>query len=346
MSNVSPIKILATGKSDFSYNRTQILFAGIKNHPKLDLSFAPIKSRSSFDKKAFQQRAADVDFLFIPAFRHRDVAFIKSLSKTPLIFDPLISKYLTKKDYGQSWKAPLKFYLDKIPFKKSDILIADTEAHGDYYCKTFGIQKSKVILLPIGVDSEVFFPLDNKTTTKFCVGFYGNFNPLQAVDKIVKAAHILASHPDISFKIVGGGFDYDKVQALVSKLQMTNINFTGKVPYTQLNKEINSFDICLGVFGDSQKTDLVVPNKIFHYAACKKAIISKINPAMEEFFENGKDMFLIDNSPVAIAEAILQLKSNQDLCNKLASKVYQNVLKKFDKNQISDSLYNELKDYS
>lgn len=346
MSNVDPIKILATGKSDFSYNRTQILFAGIEDHPKLELLLDPIHSRSSFDKKVFQQKALEADFLFVPAFRHRDVSFIKKLSSTPLIFDPLISKYLTKKDYGQSWKAPLKFYLDKIPFKKSDILIADTQAHGDYYCKTFGVPKKKIILLPIGVDSEVFYPIKKENETYFCVGFYGNFNPLQAVDKIVKAAHILASHSDVVFKIVGGGFDFKKVQTLVSKLQLSNVHFVGKVPYAQLNAEINTFDICLGVFGDSMKTDLVVPNKIFHYAACKKAIISKGNQAMEEFFQNGKDMLLIENSPEAIAAAILQLKSDQNLRNKLASNNYQKMLRRYDKNHISETLYRELKNYS
>ncbi len=346
MNKAHPIRILASGKSDFSYNRTQILFNGIEQHPKLQLDYYPINSRSSFDRKRFQQKAAAADFIFIPAFRHRDVSFIKRLSETPVIFDPLISKYLTKKDYGQSWKAPLKFYLDKIPFKKSDILIADTEAHKNYYCKTFKIAKEKVILVPIGVDSEVFFPIEKKVESKFCVGFYGNFNPLQAVDKIVNAAKILEQDLNITFKIVGGGFDFQKVQALVSKLQLSNMTFIGKVPYATLNKEINSFDICLGVFGDSQKTDVVVPNKIFHYAACKKAIISKDNQAMKEFFQHGHDMLLINNSAKEIADSILQLKSDAQLRNKLANNIYENVINKYDKNHISEMLYQELKNYS
>ena len=345
MSKTRIIKILATGKSDFTYNRTQILFAGIEAHNQLELSYYPIVSRKHFNKKEFQQKADAVDFLFIPAFRHRDVSFIKKLSDTPLIFDPLISKYLTKKDYGQSWKAPLKFFLDKRPFKKADILIADTLAHKDYYCKTFGVQNDKVVLLPIGFDSELFYPINLKTNDKFCVGFYGNFNPLQAVDKIVKAAQILASHEDIYFKIVGGGFDFKKVEALVSELNLNNVYFVGKVPYAQLNEEINSFDVCLGVFGDSEKTDLVVPNKIFHYAGCRKAIITKRTKAIQEYFKEGKDIHLIENQPGNIANAIIKLKEEPILREQLANHIYENVLVNYDKDHISHVLYNELKNY-
>ena len=83
------------------------------------------------------------------------------------------------------------------------------------------------------------------------------FIPLHGIKNIIKAAEILKNHIDIKFKLIGTGFEYEKIKKLTLKLNLKNVNFLGWVEYNDLPKKINELDLCLGIFGDSLKTDLV-----------------------------------------------------------------------------------------
>ena len=175
-------------------------------------------------------------------------------------------------DYGERWKGPHKYLVDWLAFYWPDMLIWDTITHMDYLRKKYNLKKPMAPIY-IGADTSLFYPLSQVENDKTTVGFYGSFNPLQGIDKIVEAAHILRDIPSIQFKIIGQGSTYKKVKSLANQLQTKNIEFIPSVSFDQLNSEINKFDICLGVFGESKKTDVVIPNKIFHYAAARKCII-------------------------------------------------------------------------
>ena len=308
------IKILFTGKSDFNYNRVKVIKAGIEKLPDVEMIEYPIIKRKSFDLDKLKELDKEVDFIYIPPFRHRDVAFIKKHTSKPLIFDPLISKYLTKDDYGQFWKLPFKYLLDYIPFKKADILLTDTNEHRNYFIKKFKLAPEKVNTLYIGADTAKFFKKEHqeKSNSKFIVGFYGSFVPLQGTDKIVEAAYQLKDHSDIQFEIIGAGHTFKKAQSLAKKWDLKNIHFHGSVAYEQLNPLINSFDLCLGIFGDSMKADMVIPNKIYHYASIGKCVLTKETPGIKELFIDQENIALCDNDPKAIAQSILALKEDPE----------------------------------
>ncbi len=317
------MKIIFTGKSDFTYNRTFVLLEGLRQLENVEVVVYPITKRGGFDKREFGRLQEDAEFIYIPPFRHRDVGFIKKQASIPVVFDPLISKYLTKDDFGQIWKKPFKYLLDKIPFSRCDILIADTQHHKEYFSQTFGIPEEKIFVLPIGADTSLFYPAPQPQNEKFVVGFYGNFVPLQGTDKIIETAHILRHHKDIVFDIVGSGYRLKSTLKLASKLKLNNVKFIGNVPYSQLNGHINQFDICLGIFGDSLKADLVIPNKIYHYAAAGKCIITKDTEGIREIFTHDHNIVLTQNSPQKIAETILRCKANTTF----ARQIGENALK-------------------
>ena len=308
--------ILFTGKTDFKYNRVRILLMGLEKCSHIQVLIYPFKNRNDFDVTAFKTLEEKADYIYIPPFRHRDVSFIKSLSKKPVIFDPLISKYLTKAiDYGHFWKAPFKYFLDKKPFTLADILLTDTLAHKEYFIKKFKLKPAKVHVLPIGVDTSKFYAsADNLSKTKntFRVGFYGSFVPLQGVSKIIEAAKLLENENDIVFDIIGTGYEYEKTLKQAKKLQLKNVNFIGWVNYDELNKHLNNFDVCLGIFGSSAKADAVIPNKIYHYASIGKCFITKDTPGIKEIFTHNKNAILCANTPFALAENIISLKKHQE----------------------------------
>jgi len=314
------MKILFTGKSKLDYNRVKVIKAGLEQIPEVEVIELVLRKGSSAQIKELKQLDKEVDFIYIPPFRHSDVSYVKKHTTKPIVFDPLISKYLTKDDYGQFWKLPIKYMLDKIPFQKADILLTDTNAHRSYFIEKFKLDAEKVKTLYIGADSRKFFNQQKTETknSKFIVGFYGSFIPLQGTDKIVEAAYHLKDHPSIFFEIIGAGYTLKKAKELAQKWELKNIHFHGKVNYDQLNPLINTFDLCLGIFGDSKKADMVIPNKVYHYSAIGKCTLTKDTHGIKELFTENENIALCNNDPKAIAESILALKENPSDINRMA----------------------------
>jgi glycosyltransferase involved in cell wall biosynthesis len=330
------MKFLFTGNYDVNYNRTVILIRGLEalGHTVIDF---PFTKRSSDKRIMIRELSADADVVYLPSFTHPDVKFVKkSIRKKKLIFDPLISRYLTKVfDYKQvsrfSPRAYKNYLKDKIAFRYADLILADTEAHKQYFVEKFGVDKEKIKVLPICVNPEEFYPRDepDKDHAVFTVGFYGGFIPLQGTRYILQAAALLKDIPDVRFVLAGDGFEYAEMKKLAAQLELKNVVFLGWLPHDQLNDRINTFDVCLGIFGDSLKADLVIPNKFYHYAACRKAIITKDTPAIRELAVGGQDAFLLPSDPGEIAAAILELKNDVAKRVKLAEHVYQKVVTKY-----------------
>ena len=111
-------------------------------------------------------------------------------------------------------------------------------------------------------------------------------------------------------------------------------------------KPSNSFDICLGVFGDSFKTDVVIPNKIYHYAAARKPIITKNTEGVKELFQEGKNICLVKNDPQEIANAILNLSSDVALREQLAESAYQLISQNYNEDKIAEMFVNFLRSCS
>lgn len=335
------MKILLTGKDDFTYNRSRVLIAGLEKMPNVELVYFPIEKRKHFDCKRFTQISSECDLIYIPPFRHSDVKFIKKIATCPMVFDALISKYLTRTiDHGKWWTAWEKSIRDSVAFRHSDYILMDTESHRQYIIDRYKLDPQRVFALPVGVDTHLFKP-HHSTLPKdhFVVGFYGGFIPLQGVDKIVKAADLLKNHSDIRFELIGKGPMYNRVTSLARKLQADNIDFLGWVPYEELNNRIDAFDLCLGIFGKSLKTDLVVPNKLYHYSALRKCTITKDTVGIREVFQPNENILLTGNDPEIIAENILAIKQNDEMRNEIANNAYDLMQTDYNQDRIAEMFF-------
>ena len=257
--------------------------------------------------------AAGADVIFLPSFTHADVGFTRRcLPDRRIVFDPLISRYLTKvHDYRQvhrwsprAWKNRWK---DRRALAAADLVLTDTEAHAAYFHREYGIAACKFRTLYIGAESDLFYPAEAPTTGPLRIGFYGAFAPLQGVETILRAAQLLRDRTELEWEIIGSGFDYARCRRLAAALHLPRLTWRDWLPFEDLPGAIRSYDVCLGIFGESLKTDLVIPNKIYHYAACGKPIITADTAAVRELFTNRKDILLCQKSPEDLARKVVQL---------------------------------------
>jgi glycosyltransferase involved in cell wall biosynthesis len=201
-------------------------------------------------------------------------------------------------------------------------------------------------VLPVGVNRNDFFPIQEKNNNKelFVAGFYGSFIPLHGIDKIIESAKILKDHQHIQFRIYGGGSEYKKIVGMLKKYKLNNVFLSGEwVKYSELNSLISNFDLCLGIFGESLKTEFVIPNKIYHYSSCRKATLTKETPAIQEIFTQGINILLSKSNPEDMAEIILNYSYKKEDLKSIADEAFNLITEEYNEQKIAQKFIEHAK---
>jgi len=286
-------------------------------------------------------------FFFVPEFGQKDVPLARLLARLTsgrVVFDPLASRYETKildrrrKPEG-SPSARWNRRIDRWAFRSSDFLIADTRSHKEYYSCEFGVDPLKIAVLPVGFDDRIFSralrnvqPSRPAAEAQFTVLFFGSFLPLHGVADIIEAARFVsAADRSVGFHFVGSGQTLGFGQARAAELGLTNVHFQGWLSQKDLAATVaRSADVCLGIFGRTEKAGRVVPHKIFQAMALGKPVVTARTPAVEEFFIDRENILLCrQGDPGSLAECILELRRDRTLGERIAQKGHDLVWQKY-----------------
>ena len=313
------------GRRNFDYNRVRVLKAGLDVVAPGSTTVFTIDERDKSNAKALSAAAGQNDVIYVPPFRQKDIAFIKANSAgKPVIFDPIIGTYITRVvDYGWWWRKPVAFRRDKRHFEAADVLLFDTDSHRQWAVDLFGLDPQKCHTLYIGADLSRFPPIDRSEPVsereKLKIGFYGTLAPLQGGAHILKAAWLLRHHQHLNFEFIGVFDKKAELQPLMDKFQSKNVSILPHMPYDELAMRMRDFDIGLGVFGESLKADVVIPNKLYHFAALGLPIITRHSIGVAELFSHERDLLMIPPSAEALAAAILRLAEDRTLRQRLGA---------------------------
>lgn len=299
-------------------------------------------------------RIGDYDVMVVGYAGHFDLFLAKlvtSFSRKPLVFDALLSLTETIiEDRGLAHRgsllARLVYLVDKYSCRLADLVLLDTEAHVQHFQQDLGVRLDKLRWVPVGAD-EVYCrgPMPVGESDPFRVVYFGQYIPLHGVNYIIEAAKVLEEHPDIHFELVGDGQTYEKASSLAERLQVQNVTFhrTWLSPEDLIAAHIIPADVCLGAFGDSPKARRVVPIKVFVALAMGKPVITGDSLAAREVLIHGTDAILCEMaSPQALAQAILLLKRNHPLREKIAKEGYLSFQTKFSSQVIGAAVKNHL----
>ncbi len=268
--------------------------------------------------KAKRKKINEVAVLF-PG--HHLVPLVWLMTRFPrkkLIFDVFISAYDTyveDRKLVSKWNPRAWFYwlVDFISCHLADEVLIDTKTHREYFIKMFHLHPKRVKVIYLESRSDLFHPKKRPATSDqrpatFNIFFYGSFIPLQGIDVILKAAKILEKESRIHFTILGGGFEFKKMKGLAEELKLTNVTFIPFLPIEELPEHINKSDLCLGIFGTSQKTQRVIPHKVLDYLACGKKVLTARTPAILEKYANDDQVILCEaGNPEDLATSIKKL---------------------------------------
>jgi len=370
------MKILYFGTYEKNYSRNRIIIDGLRKNKQevKECHFCLWEEKDKTKKKinflrlivlAFKICTAylillirylrlnfDYDVMIVGYPGHLDIILAKILTffrQKPLVFNPLISLY-DSIVYDRSLIRPssatarLILVWEKFIYHKSDFIILDTNIHIDYFVHQFNLPYSKFQRIFVGAE-DIFFKqnLVKKKNRKFKVLFFGKFIPLHGIEYILNAAKKLENNRDIAFEIIGSGQLSKKIKQKAKKDEIKNINFIEWIPYKKLPKFIAQADICLGIFGQSNKAQRVIPNKVFQSVALGKLVITENSPAILEAFNDEENIILCNKGDSSLlAQKIIRLKKYNKLRNKIGWNAYNLFKNKFTTDQIGFEVKNFL----
>ncbi len=334
-------------------NRVDVSECRVRPGPKFWLRYPLLVSRWRLRRG----KAVSVPkYLFVPEFSQKDVPLARlagRLTGRPVVFDPLASRYETKildwrrKPEG-SPSARWNKVLDRWAFRWSDLILSDTRTHKEYFCREFGLAPERIAVVPVGFDDRVFRralanrrPVKSVPPDPFRVLFFGSFLPLHGVEAVIEAARkIRGLDSAVRFHLIGSGQTLDRVRFLASGYGLDNLDFEGWLGQAKLARRIaETADICLGIFGRTEKAGRVVPHKVFQAMALGKPVITARTPAAEEFFIHRQNIFLCDGGdPDRLADAVMELKDDADLRERLARESFDLVWEKYQPTAIGSEL--------
>jgi glycosyltransferase involved in cell wall biosynthesis len=250
-------------------------------------------------------RAPAHEAVLVPYMGHLDVLVLWPFAKLRgayIVWDAFLSLYNTVVEDRRMMgsRHPLSrmlWGLEWLACRAADRIVLDTTTHGRYFIETFGVRPEKVRRVLVGAETnkfrtdKVLFPKREKTRP-FTVLYYGQFIPLHGTETVVRAAH-LCDDETIHWIIVGKGQEQKRMRALVDELNPRNFEWIDWVPYEQLVHRIASADICLGIFGTTEKAYRVIPNKVYQIVAAGRPLITMDSPAVRELLSEQPGVTLI-----------------------------------------------------
>ena len=314
-------KVLWWGRFDADYSRNRILRKLFLSLNWEIIDFNP-RIGALGDVEAYIRQVPPVDLVWVPCFRQRDLLAAYRWAKRtriPLIFDPLISAYdkqvwERKKFSKESNQAKKLLKWEQALFQSADYVVADTEQHAAFYASTMHISSNKIFVLPVGAEESLFTAQDNCLSNHpLRILFYGSYIALQGPEIIARAIQLYQG-PEVQWHFIGDGPLRKNIQNSLQGLN--NVHFTDWVPYADLPQWISNADICLGIFGSTEKTQRVIPNKVYQAMSCARPVItstSEVYPLLLRQNNESGIFFVPANDALSLAEMVKKLAERPDL---------------------------------
>jgi glycosyltransferase involved in cell wall biosynthesis len=263
--------------------------------------------------------SAKHDAVIVGYLGHIDIFILvlfAKIKRKPIVFDAFFSLYDTaisdwRLSSEKSLLARLCRFVDWGACRLASLVLVDTEAQQDYFCREFGLAREKVRWLYVGADDSLFTPaVEPARPRPLRVVYIGNYVPLHGVPIILQAARLLNGE-EIEFWLIGDNREAPGLTELSSNCNGQRVKFFPWMLPHQLRDKIGEADVCLGIFGTSDKAKRVIPGKAFLALAMGKPLITGDSPAARGLLEDGKNAILCEmGSADALAYAIRRIQKD------------------------------------
>jgi colanic acid biosynthesis glycosyl transferase WcaI len=324
--------------SNFSYRLIDVPNTGKGNFVKRYIDGI----RYAFSaKKYIKEMLRDSDLVFIQSSPTAlyNIAIVKKLVKNNKkimynVQDMFPGSSIASGVMTQKWMQNIFYSLQKIAYKKSDIIVAISEDMKDKLIEQ-GVDPTKIEVIvnwyddrtvsEVEWDNNKFVPIANMDKEHFYVQYAGTMGYVFDYNMILKVAELLENEEMIVFQMIGEGSQKSDFIRSAKQKNLNNIVFLPLQKQELVSDVYSACSTCIiplkhGVIGNS------VPSKAGLLMACSRPIItssdkgSKYNAMINE---NGLGFAYGDDEPEKIAQAIMKLYKNRELCRQMGLRGYE-----------------------
>ena len=287
--------------------------------------------------------------IYIIGFRGHEIYWLYRIFglRKKFVFDAMMSPYdslVNEKKTLQknSLLAKIIYFLERSILRNAEYVLTDTNLHASFFAKTFGIDKKKIKVIPVGTDEGMFDMEKTKEINlgeEFTLFFYGTFLPLHGIDVILKAAKLLEKYP-IKFIIAGGRGNKKALKEFrdeVENLSLKNVEYFEWIEFDKLPQYIKSADLCLGgAFGGTPQARRVITGKTCQFLQMgRPTVIGKIDE--EVGFMDKKNCLLVEQGDAQdLADSILWAYENREKLDNIGKQGRELFKERFTHDRLKD----------
>jgi colanic acid biosynthesis glycosyl transferase WcaI len=193
--------------------------------------------------------------------------------------------------------------------------------------KALGVPDSKMVSVALWVDTDLIKPLaqDNSfsqeygLTNRFVVLYAGNIGLSQGLEHVLTTAELLVDQKDVCFVFVGDGAGYELLQSQTKQRNLSNVQFIPFQPRQRLPEVLACASVSLVVLRRGFCSDSI-PSKTFSILASGRPLIACVDDTSEIWKlvkQAEAGMCVQPEDPAQLAAAILSLRQDQSLCERL-----------------------------
>lgn len=258
------------------------------------------------------------------------IPIVRCLSREKILFNAVSSQYeanIVSRGTGVPWSlTAFKWWIiDFISFHFSSHVLLESNAQTDFVHRLFLVPRKKLSRSWMGVDEKVFFrDAQVKKDKKFTVLFRGRFLPESGILTVIETAKKLEDK-DVQFLIIGHGFMYREVNALMDKLKPKNIELISeRLPENELRERMLGAHISLGQLANHPRLSRTLPAKLYESLALGLPYLTGRNAGILELLKEDETCIATEpGNPDDLAKKILYLRDNPRILQKVAENGYQ-----------------------
>lgn len=214
-------------------------------------------------------------------------AFIRKFNPTPLI----ITNHGIMSASAPGWFNILYLKtLGRWTLNSADRILCYTDEEKEKLINLLHINKSKIIVVPNGVDTDRFHPrIKNNNTNAFSLLWVGRFVKGKGVEYLIYSMFILVKDkPDLHLTLIGDGPGKERIIELIVNLGLQNyVTIIDFVPYDKIPEMFQNSDIFVlpSIYEG-------VPRTVLEAMSCGLPVIISQFSHLEDLIEGGGLMFL------------------------------------------------------
>ncbi|MFH1996405.1 MAG: glycosyltransferase [Candidatus Omnitrophota bacterium] len=292
-----------------------------------------VDKKSILSVIAMVQRVSEI-------IRHEEIDIVHARSRVPG-WIAFFAARITKKPFITTAHGYYKTHALSEVMAWGRYVIVASNVMAKHMMHNFNVPYDRIRLIPRGVDLEKFTFSDGagRTDDAFVVGMVSRITPLKGHAAFMKAVSIAyRSIPKLKAVIVGeapkGKEKYkQELDLLTRRLGITRIvEFLG--PRKDTPKILKSLDL----LASCTVTPEAFGRSIVEAQACGVPVVATKVGGVVDIIEDGYNGLLVDpDDPKGMAEAIVQLYKDKDLCDKLVKNARKRVEDRFALKRMSDA---------